>query len=213
MAKSFKCSKCDRKFSMAANLGRHMSTIHSSKAARKTAATRPKNGRRRNMKGAGAGSVRRAGRGRALARGVAGDVSTRVIGELQAYHGDLLGERVSLDARIGAVARAMAELGAAAPAGPAKRMKRAKTKVKAAARVKMGRPPARGARPGSLRDYIVRVLRQKTTGMSPRDIGASVVKAGFKTKAKDITKAVSNTLPQVRGVKKVGFGIYKLGTK
>jgi len=46
--------------------------------------------------------------------------------------------------------------------------------------------------------------------MSPRDIGASVKKAGFQTKAKDITKAVSNTLPTLTGIKKVGFGMYRM---
>ena len=35
--------------------------------------------------------------------------------------------------------------------------------------------------------------------------------AGFKTKAKDITKAVSNTLPQLGNVKRIGFGMYKMG--
>ena len=34
----FKCAKCDRKFSMAAHLARHMSTIHASK---KIKATKP----------------------------------------------------------------------------------------------------------------------------------------------------------------------------
>ena len=38
MAKGkFKCSKCDRTFSMPAHLGRHMSTMHVSKAGKKAA--------------------------------------------------------------------------------------------------------------------------------------------------------------------------------
>ncbi len=47
--------------------------------------------------------------------------------------------------------------------------------------------------------------------MSPNDIGLSVKKAGFKTKAKDITKAVSNVLPELKMVKRVGFGMYTTG--
>ena len=46
--------------------------------------------------------------------------------------------------------------------------------------------------------------------MSPKDIAARIVKAGYKSKAKDLTKAVSNTLPQLKQVKKVGFGKYKV---
>ena len=68
-----------------------------------------------------------------------------------------------------------------------------------------------GGREGSLKSYMVKILRQRSRPMSPRDIAARIVKAGYKSKAKDLTKAVSNALPQLRGVKKVGFGMYKMG--
>jgi hypothetical protein len=35
-----------------------------------------------------------------------------------------------------------------------------------------------------------------------------VVRAGYKTKAKDLTKAISNVLPELKMVKKVGRGMY-----
>ena len=74
-----------------------------------------------------------------------------------------------------------------------------------------GRPRGSGPREGSLKSFIVKVLKQVSKPLSPNDIGVRVVKAGFKTKAKDITKAVSNTLPQLGNVKRIGFGKYKIG--
>ena len=74
-----------------------------------------------------------------------------------------------------------------------------------------GRPRGSAPREGSLKNYIVRVLKQNSKPLSPNDIGIRVVKAGFKTKAKDLTKAVSNTLPQLGNVKRIGFGMYKIG--
>ena len=65
----FKCPRCDRRFSMAAHLARHKSTIHASKAAKKKAArkraakkrARPKRKARRGR------AVKRVGRPRAVA--------------------------------------------------------------------------------------------------------------------------------------------------
>ena len=79
-----------------------------------------------------------------------------------------------------------------------------------AAAPKRGRPPGRGARPGSLKSFILRVLRQRSRPMSPRDIATGVTKLGYKSKAKDLTKAVSNSLPELKRIKKVGVGLYKL---
>jgi hypothetical protein len=129
---------------------------------------------------------------------------------MQAYRKELLTERLALDSRIDAMGRALDEMGAKVPAGPARRAARKGPKVKARKAAKrVGRPGAK-VRTGSLKDYIGRVLRQRTKPMSPSEIGVSVVKAGLKTKAKDITKAVSNTLPKMKNVKKMGFGKYKI---
>ena len=67
---------------------------------------------------------------------------------------------------------------------------------------------AGGARAGSLKDRIVKVLRQRTKPMTPKDIAAAVRNAGYKTKAKDLTKAVSNALPEMKMVKRVDRGLY-----
>ena len=55
MAKRFKCPKCDRAFSMAAHLARHMNTIHGSRGAKAAA----KRGKRRKVKARGAKRIGR----------------------------------------------------------------------------------------------------------------------------------------------------------
>lgn len=199
---SLKCTKCKRKFKMPAHLARHMNTIHATKRHKTTIAmakkVKARVGRPKGVRSRVLGRPKRKiqlGRVQAWGEGSAG-----VIDAMQAYHGNLMAERDSLDAQIDAFARAMETLGTATPA-KATRRRGAK---------KLGRPRGSGARPGSLKDHIVRVLRQTSRPMGPRDIGASVKKAGFKTKAKDITKAVSNTLPTLKGIKKVGFGMYQM---
>lgn len=212
----YKCSKCDRTFTMPAHLARHKNTIHSMGSRKKTAAmkvakTRAKVGRPKRV------SAKRVGRpkGRVARRGVSIGLATpRFLGEMQAYRSALLTQRASLDVQIDAVGRALGEMGLATKATPTRRTtkKRAKPKVKARPRAKAKkRGPAVGKiRAGSLRDYIGRVLKQRSTPMSPAEIGTRVVQAGFKTKSKDITKAVSNTLPKMTNVNKVGFGKYKV---
>lgn len=201
MAKSFKCKKCVRTFSMAAHLARHMNTIHGRKKGKKPAARKAKKVKRRvgRPKGVRAKAVsRRKPTVRRGAQPLAG-ASARLLSNMRVYRGKLLAQRASLDGQIDAVARAMQALGAGGPKTRKRRVYK-----------KRGRPAASGARAGSLKDYIVRVLHQTTRPMSPRDIGTGVIKAGFKTKARDIAKAVSNTLPQLKGIKKMGFGMYQL---
>ena len=48
--KKFKCSKCDRSFSMAAHLARHMGTLHASPKARAAKAAKAKAKKRRTTK-------------------------------------------------------------------------------------------------------------------------------------------------------------------
>lgn len=199
---SLKCTKCSRKFNMPAHLARHMNTIHAtaaSKAKRKAAGK----GKRRvgRPRGPAAGRPVRT----SVARSSMGDAASRLLSDMQAFQNNLLSQRNSLDSEIDSLARAMEAFGGSAGATrtPAKR--------------KVGRPAGRGRprgaapREGSLKSYIVRVLKQNSKPLSPNDIGTRVVKAGFKTKAKDITKAVSNTLPQLGNIKRIGFGMYKLG--
>jgi hypothetical protein len=52
------------------------------------------------------------------------------------------------------------------------------------------------------------VLRQSKGPLSPAQISARVVRAGYKTKAANLPNMVSNALSQTRGVKKAGRGQY-----
>ncbi len=198
----FKCKRCKRSFGMAAHLARHMSTIHASKK-RKTsnAKTTKKKAKRRTAEPmvvrTVAASRAKIGPIRAFLTCVSG--SEGIIDVMQAHHSELLAQRHSLDAQIDAYARAMKTIGAATPTGSTPR-----------AGKKRGRPVEAVGRPGSLKNYIVRVLRQSSKPMSLQDIGTRVKKAGFKTRAKDLTGAVSSTLPALKSVKRVGYGKYQL---
>lgn len=189
---------------MAAHLARHNSTIHGT--GKKKVSASPATAKR--------GPGRPRGSGRTVVRSTASfsDGAARVLGEMQAYHDNLLAQRVGIDGEIGAIADAMRSLGG-------RSMTTTKSVVRAPGKRGPGRPAgstnakkSKGGsfRTGTLKDYIVRVLSQHTKPMSPNDIGVRILKGGFKTKAKDLTKAVSNTLPQLKQVKRIGFGKYSL---
>ena len=206
MVKKFRCARCKRNFSMAAHLARHNSTIHA-RGRKKTVAARSASGKR--------GPGRPRGSGRPIVRTAAAfsDGAARVISEMQSYHDTLLAQRAGIEGEIGVIADAMRSLGSRA-AG--------KSTARTPGKRGPGRPPGKSKatsskggsfRTGTLKDYIVRVLKQNTKPLSPNDIGTRILKTGFKTKAKDLTKAISNTLPQLKEVERLGFGKYTLGGK
>ncbi len=209
MAK-LKCSKCDRTFSMPAHLARHMGTIHATsaqKAARKTAKRKVRRGPGRPV-GRPAGSTR-------VSAAASDPSARRVISEMRAYHGALVSQRSSLETQISSIENAlmsMGAIGAGAPSGarrgrpPGKR--KAGRKGGVAGR-KPGRPVARASRDGSLKDTIVKVLKQRKRAMAPREIAAAVRSTGYTSKAKDLTKAVSNALLGLKTVTKQGRGLYR----
>ena len=187
---SFKCPKCERSFSMAAHLARHTNTIHGARRGPKPMARR----------GPGRPRKRRVGRPRGSkshARAATGDGATQLLGQMQSYYSELTARRASLEAQIAGMESAMNVMGAVPMARAAGR--------------KRGRPvgSVSGARAGSLKDTIVRVLRQRSKALSPKEIAAGVMKAGYRTSTKNLTKAVSNTLPDMSGIRKVGRGLYQ----
>ena len=133
----------------------------------------------------------------------AGDGAARLISQMKNYYSQLTSRRAHLEAQISGLESAMTSLG-----GGASRGKRGRP---AGTTVRRGRPVGSGrrmARAGSLKDMIGRVLRQGSRPQSPRDIATSVVRAGYKTKTRDLSRAVSNALPQMRGIRRVGRGLY-----
>lgn len=194
--KRLKCPKCDRTFSMPAHLARHENSMH--EAGRRATLAQPRMaGKRGRPRGSGT-----------VFRGNApGGNASDLIGRMQDYHNDLVIRRESLDSEITAITSAIEAMGAAAPArrGPGRPPGK---RGRPAGRV--GRPPGSGSRSGSLREYVFKALGQRNAAMSPREIAGTVQKIGYKTKARDLTKAVSNLLPQLEEVKRVGFGKYQL---
>ena len=187
---SFKCPKCDRSFTMAAHLGRHTNTIHGSRRKPKSAARRKPGRPRMNRIGRPKGS-----RSFARAGAATGDGVTRLLSQMQSYYSELTDRRSSLDAQIAGMESAINIMGAA-------------PRARATGR-RPGRPAGSRGRAGSLKDTIVRVLRQRAKALSPKEIAAGLVRAGYKTSTKNLTKAVSNTLPEINNVRKVGRGLYR----
>lgn len=178
----FKCSKCDRRFSMAAHLARHMSTIHASKKAK---ATKMKK-RRAVAKKKRASVATRAGRGTRSNLGV-------TLGSLKAHRVQLADQRNEIDNQMQAIDAALAALGAGTAKPVVARRKRGK-----------------GPRAGSLKSYIARVLRGLVKGKSVKSITAAVKKAGYKSKSKKLDHAVSKALADMKNVTRVGRGVYRL---
>ncbi len=133
--------------------------------------------------------ARRATR-RPIARGTAG-----LIRQVQVYHRQLSAEQADLEAQITAMDRAIEALGSAAKSRPGGQRRRAGTR--------------RGIRPGSLNDYISKVLRRGKRAMTPGEVTKRVVQAGYKTKSKSLSNQVSNALGKMPGVKKLRRGLYK----
>ncbi len=195
----FRCKRCKRSFIMAAHLARHMTTIHATKKRRVSTAATKKRAKRSTVQPRVIRSV-------AASRAKIGPIrvfstseSEGIIDAMQTHHSGMLAQRSSLDAQIDAYARAMETIGAATPTSGTRR-----------AYKKRERPVEAVGRAGSLKTYIVRVLRKSSKPMSRQDIGTRVKKAGYKTKTKNLAQAVSKTLPSLNSVKRVGWGKYQL---
>ncbi len=187
--KKFKCSRCSRTFSMPAHLARHMNTIHATGAARAA---------RQRMAGRKGKAGRRPGATAVLAVGdVSFTGSANLLSGIQAYHESLLARRDQIDREVSALGNALSALGST-QADPAKSV-----------RQKRGRRGA-GAREGSLKDFILKVLGRRSTPVTPMEIAALVMRSGYKSRAKDLSTAVNNVLPKLKAIKRVGFGLYSL---
>ena len=182
MAKTgkFKCSACDRTFSMAAHLGRHKSTMH---AAKKPPAQRFVRVKRRRLRRP------QAQPGHVLPAGAAAATA-----QIHAYRDQLAAQHDELDAQLVAIDNALAMLGGTVSVA-----------TQPVARRRRG-----GRHPGSLKDFIVRVLRGRVRPMSVMGITAAVRKAGYATKNRTLDKSVGNALAAVPQVVRVARGQYRL---
>ena len=180
--KTHKCTRCGRKFSMAAHLARHMNTLHASKKAK---ATKKKQGR-------AVGKKMRTSVATRANRGSGSDLGG-VLGSLKAYRDQLADQRNEIDNRMLAIDVALAALGA----GTAKPV---------VARRRRGKRP----RAGSLKVYIARVLRGLARGKSVGDIATAVKKAGYKSRDKRLNHSVGKALADMKNVNRVERGVYRL---
>ncbi len=196
MAKSFKCNICGKTFAMAMHLGRHRTAVHGvggKKTKAKTAAAKTAKRKRGRPRGSG-----RKPSSVSVGLPAISGAPTEVIRTLMNYQAQLQADRDRVEAQLDALSRAIEAMGAVSTA----------TRNSMGAR-RRGRPVGSGGkRKGKLADYIVKVLGQAKKPMKPREISAAVLKAGYPTKSKNLTRSVSNALPTIKGIKKVGFGQY-----
>jgi len=133
-----------------------------------------------------------------------------VIQAMRDYHGSLVTQRSTLESQISSIEGALNTMGASTGGGMSGRRGRpAGRRGGARKRRGPGRPAGRGMREGSLKDSILKVLRQRSRPMTPREIATAVKSSGYKTKSADLTKAVSNALPGMTMVGKAGRGLYR----
>ena len=119
-----------------------------------------------------------------------------LISQMRAYQRRLSARQAELQANIAAFTAAIEAMGATAATTPVRRGRR--------------RRAAGAVRAGSLKDFIIRVLRQSRRPLGPKQLATSVVRAGYKTRAGNLATLVSNALGQMTGVKKAGRGLYRL---
>jgi hypothetical protein len=132
------------------------------------------------------------GAGAALGGGVGSAVTS-----LQALYAELLAQRAGLDGQIAAVAGALRAIGTTVAAPQAAAFRAAKG-------------GGGGWRTGSLKDHIARVLRGGGV-MAVKDITSGVLKTGYKTNNKTLSKSVGIALTEMKGVTKLGRGQFKIG--
>lgn len=148
--------------------------------------------------------VRRARRKRGVAAppavrrsATAADSVRGAMSGLAACQKRLLAERAALDAKLSAVEQALRALGAGATPTAGVRRRGAAT-------------GEGGFRAGSLKEYIAKVLTGRGV-MSVKDITQEVLNAGYQTRNRTLAKSVGIALTQMKGVRKVGRGRFKLG--
>jgi hypothetical protein len=122
------------------------------------------------------------------------DGRVRLLRQLQASRTDIAAEAAAATARLAAIDEVLALFGGSARASVAPR----KQRIRGA------------ARPGTLREYIGQVLGTRRGPVPVREITAGVLRAGFKSRDKELTKSVGKCLLRMPGVVKVARGTFQL---
>ena len=116
--------------------------------------------------------------------------------QMSAYRSDLEGQRDAIQNQIVQLGEAMQTLGgSSAP----------KSRGGGGRRV-----ASTSFRKGSVKGYILKVLRSSRREMAVKDIAVAVRKAGYRTNSNNFPNQVSNALAQMAGVTKVGRGCYRM---
>lgn len=200
MAKGqYKCGKCGRKFSMPAHLARHLNAGHGAGGgSRSISSMRRGSGRPMTsvpFTAANLGGIRR---------------------QIEATLRGLSAQRDELDSQIAQISGALSALGGSGIASAGTQRRGAVRRGRLSGAGRPGRPGRRSRGGGgrrtegnSLRDYVLKVLKQASSPMSVKDLSGAVKRAGYETASKDLSKAISNLIPKVSEIKRVNRGRYK----
>jgi hypothetical protein len=157
------------------------------KRRKKTRKVRRKGKVLRARRGTKKGARRRAG-----ARATAGPLA-----QLAKHRATLVAQQAELQAEIDKVTGAIELLGGRTAAAKPGRRRRARRTV-----------AGKGLRKGSLKSYILKVMRPGQV-MAVKDIAAAVRRSGYSTKSANFANQVSNALATTPGVKKVSRGKFR----
>jgi hypothetical protein len=135
---------------------------------------------------------------KAKSRVQAGDPA-QLVDSVRAWRSELAAEQAQLAVQLGALDQLLTTLGGTAPKPTAGRALQGRT-------IRGGHG---GAREGSLKSYIDRVLRATRRPMRRAEVAAAVLKAGYKSRNKAFAKSVGVALRTMPGVKKIGHGVFR----
>lgn len=121
------------------------------------------------------------------------DGRARLLRELQASCDELAAQRAALDAQVAALDQVIATLGGST-------VRRARKRVK---------PTTSSPQPGSLRAHIEQVLRAHRGPLTVRDITAAVLRAGFRSRDKELPKSVGKYLAAMPNVVRLARGVFR----
>jgi hypothetical protein len=140
----------------------------------------------------------KAAKAKAKSRVQAGDPA-RLLNNVRAWRSELAAEQAQLATQLGALDQLLTTLGGTAPKPTAGRALQGR-------RIGGGHG---GAREGSLKSYIDRVLRATRRPMRRAEVTAAVLKAGYQSRSKTLAKSVGVALRTMSGVKKIGRGVFR----